>query len=91
MKCCTLERNSSGEPKSVMDFLSVGVIITPTLLFESKLSSYLSTCPGNSTSLLGFHFAGMDSLNPSPLYGKKSVLLFGFPNTLAAVNHNFKC
>lgn len=71
----------------MMDFLSVELIMTLTLLLGSKLSSYLRTCPGNSLSLLGFHFAGMDNLNPSPLYGKKSVLVFGLPNTLAANNH----
>jgi hypothetical protein len=73
-----------------MDFLSVGVIMTETLLLESKLSSYLRTCPGNSLSLLGFHFAGMDNLNPSPSYGKKSVFVFGFPNTLAAIYFLFQ-
>lgn len=73
----------------MMDFLSVGVIRTATLVVESKLSSYLRTWPGYSTSLLGFHFEGMDSLNPSPLYGKKSVFVFGFPNMLAALKSSF--
>jgi hypothetical protein len=56
-----------------------------TLLVESKLSSYLRTWPLYSTSLLGLHFEGTDSLNPCPLYGRRSVFVFGFPNTLAAM------
>lgn len=67
-----------------MVFLVVGLIITERLLVASKLSSYRSTCPGNSRSLLGFHLAGIISLNPSPLYATKSVFFFAFPNTLAA-------
>lgn len=60
--------------------------MTLRLLVASKLSSYLRTCPGYSISLLGFHFAGTCTLNPSPLYGKKSVLVFGLPKTFAATN-----
>lgn len=80
----TWVRNSAGEPKSVIDFLSVGLIVTAKLVVMSKLSSYLRTWPGYSISLLGFHFAGIDTLNPSPAYGKKSVAVFGFPKILAA-------
>lgn len=58
--------------------------MTETLLVASKLSSNLRTCPGYSTSLLGFHFDGISILNPCPLYGRKSVFFFGLPNTFAA-------
>lgn len=75
----------------MMDFLSVGLIMTLRLLVASKLSSYLRTVPGNSTSLLGFHFAGTNSLNPSPAYGLNSVFVFGFPKMLAAFYHHFSC
>lgn len=61
--------------------------MTETLLVASKLSSNLRTCPGYSISLLGFHFDGIWILNPSPVYGRKSVFFFGLPNTLAA-KHN---
>lgn len=71
-----------------MELLVVGVTMTVTLLLESKLSSYRSTWPGYSTSLLGFHFDGIISMNPSPAYGRKSVFVFGLPNTLAAFDMN---
>lgn len=50
----------------MMDFLLVGVTVTATLVVVSKLSSYRRTWPGYSTSLLGFHFEGNNSLNPFP-------------------------
>jgi hypothetical protein len=72
----------------LIEVLELGVTDTVKLLTESKLSSYLRTCPGNSLSELGFHFAGTSSLKPSKDFNTKPVSTLGVPKILAGHQKN---
>jgi hypothetical protein len=69
----------------LIEVLELGVMDTVKLVTASKLSSYFSTCPGNSLSELGTHFDGTSSLKPSYDFDMKPVSVFGVPKMFAAI------
>ncbi len=69
----------------MIEVLELGVMDTVKLVTASKLSSYFSTCPGNSLSELGTHFDGTSTLKPSYDFDTKPVSVFGVPKMFAAI------